>query len=369
MSGPPFIARSEEVPEEEGSYPAPFDAEKLSFGRDLGSAAGTRALGIWRERLPPGRRTSFTHAHLREEEAVYVLSGRPSVRWVEPGRGPEAAQEKELRPGDLIAFRAGTAIAHTFVNRSDEDAELLVVGERKPSERVFYPEDPLFDTWRTGQQPLRAWESPDRRDDSSVWPPVRIETERLVLRPWAPDDAHALLASQIRNQAHLARFMPWARQLPTLDELYERILGWQIKKPGQREVVYGVFSPEGRILGGTGFHERVGELGLEIGYWVDLEAEGKGYVTEWVAALTRLGIEALGLDRLEIHCSPRNTRSAAVPGRLGFACEGTLPRRTRGADGQPEDSQIFCLYASAYPDTPCAQAQVKAWDGLGRRLL
>lgn len=82
-----FIVHALDVPEEEGAYPAPFDGEKLSFGRNLGKAAGTERLGLWQERLPPGRRTSFTHAHSHEEELVYVLQGGMSRAHPQARRG------------------------------------------------------------------------------------------------------------------------------------------------------------------------------------------------------------------------------------------------------------------------------------------
>ena len=45
-----------------------------------------------------------------------------------------------LNPGDAVAFAAGTGIAHTFINNTDRDARLLVVGERpKPENKVYYP--------------------------------------------------------------------------------------------------------------------------------------------------------------------------------------------------------------------------------------
>jgi uncharacterized cupin superfamily protein len=84
MSGHDCIVHIDDVEEVEGCYPAPFDTEKLSIYRDLGRAAGSKTIGFAYERLPPGRRTRFTHAHLREEELVYVLSGRCHVRMIEP---------------------------------------------------------------------------------------------------------------------------------------------------------------------------------------------------------------------------------------------------------------------------------------------
>lgn len=363
MSGlPSFVVRSSAVPEHEGSYPPPFDTEKLSVGRDLGRAAGSRSLGCWRERLPRGRRTSFTHAHLREEELVYVLSGRPTLRWVPPG---EAASEVELAPGDLVAFPAGTGFAHTLRNDHAEEAELLVVGERKGGERAFYADDGDYDRWRSERKPEHGWRDVVGPIGEGTWPAYRVETARLVMRPWEPADAIDLLAAQRRNQAHLSRFMTWARTVPTPSEMLERVRGWQAQFARSEDLVYGLFLPDGRLIGATGLHARIGPDALEVGYWVDADHEGKGYVTEAVAAVTRLALEARKLDRVEIHCDPRNARSANVAQRLGFRLEATLPRRTRDPEGGFSDSMIWTLYASDRPELP----PIRAWDGAGRRLL
>lgn len=366
MRRPPFLARSSEVAELSDPPPPPFAAETFAARRDLGAAAGSRALSVEQLALPAGARTGFARALLRGEVFVYVLSGQPTLRFIEPHK---PAEEHPLAPGDALSFPAGTGIAFAILNRSEQEASLLVVSEREPSERIAFPEDPLYESYHASQRPLSSWILTDKPEEDASWPPARIETDRLVIRPWRPEDAHDLLASQIRNQPHLARFMPWAKELPTLDELYERILGWQIREPGQREIVYGVFLPDGTPIGGTGYHNRVGELGIELGYWIDFAFERKGYVTEWVAALTRLAFERQGLDRVEIRCDPANTRSAAVPARLGFTREALLPRRARGSDGRPADSLVFCLYASAWRETPCATSSVRAWDDLGRRLI
>ena len=127
-----YVVHIDEVQEVEGAYPAPFDGEKLSIYRELGRAAGSKNLGFSFERLPPGRRTSFTHAHSDEEELVYVLSGTCHLRVVEPGSEP---REIPLRAGHAVSFLAGTGIAHTVVNRGDAECTLFVVGERRPGRR------------------------------------------------------------------------------------------------------------------------------------------------------------------------------------------------------------------------------------------
>ena len=363
---PTWLVRAEDVPEEEGRYPSPWDGEITSYGRDLGRAAGSRRVGAWRERLAPGHRTAFTHAHLREEELVYVLAGTPSVRWIDPGM---PAQELVLGPGDFAAFPAGTGIAHAFVNRSKEDAFMLVIGEREPADRVAYPEDPAFEEWRRGFRPHRMWTDVDGPAGDAKGAPHHVETDRLVVRAWRTDEAPVLVAAQHKNREHLAAFMDWARVVATVDEMAQRIQEWRAKLDRSEDFVYGVFEPDGTLVGATGMHDRVGRSATEIGYWVDREREGRGYVTEWVGALCRLAFEVRKLDRVEIHCDPVNVRSAAVPARLGFRHEATLARRLIATDGTASDSMVWTMFASDFPASPAARTPMRAWDALRRRLL
>jgi uncharacterized cupin superfamily protein len=154
---PPFLVHATDLPETESAYRAPFDAEKLSWSRNLGQPTGAVRLGYWYERLPPGRRMSFTHAHSLEEEAVWVIAGRCHLRLRFPdGR----VEEHEVGPGDFVCFPAGTGIAHTFVNHGTADFEALVVGEHRPDEdRCRYPEDSAYDAHLRATNPERHWSS------------------------------------------------------------------------------------------------------------------------------------------------------------------------------------------------------------------
>ena len=149
-----FVVHIDDVPDVEGTYPPPFDAEKLTIYKDLGRAAGSKTLGFGWERLPPGRRSSFTHAHSHDEEFVYVISGSCHVRLVEPGAEP---REVALRAGHAVSFPAGTGIAHCFVNHGTEECVLLVVGERRPEDRVFYPDDREYDAHHAKVRAERHW--------------------------------------------------------------------------------------------------------------------------------------------------------------------------------------------------------------------
>ena len=128
---PPFIAHWSEIEKPDNSH-YDQDDELMSIGAPFGRHFGLTRLGIHHERLLPGRRTSFPHAESAEEEFVYVISGEPDV-WLD-------GHLHRLRPGDAVGFPAGTGIAHTFLNNTQSEVHLMVVGEpAKPENRIFYP--------------------------------------------------------------------------------------------------------------------------------------------------------------------------------------------------------------------------------------
>lgn len=96
-------------------------SELRGLGAPLAVHFGLERLGIHHVRLPPGRRTSFPHAESLEEEFVHVLEGAPDV-WLD-------GVLHRLKPGDSVGFPAGTGLAHSFLNNTDSEVRLLVVGE------------------------------------------------------------------------------------------------------------------------------------------------------------------------------------------------------------------------------------------------
>ena len=59
-----------------------------------------------------------------------------------------------------------------------------------------------------------------------------------------------------------------------------------------------------------------------IGYWLDAQHKGRGVATEACRAFVNEAFTAYGLHRVEIRCGTGNTRSCAIPQRLGFTREG-----------------------------------------------
>jgi RimJ/RimL family protein N-acetyltransferase len=202
--------------------------------------------------------------------------------------------------------------------------------------------------------------------------PYRIETERLVVRCYEPEDAPLLKEAVDSSIDHLRPWMPWARFEPqTLDEKVELLRGFRSRFDADEDYAYGVFAPdESRQLGGAGLHRRGGEGSLEIGYFIRADSIGQGLATEVTAVLARVGIEKCGVERIDVQVEPRNERSLRIPRKLGFTQEAVLRRRLEPQeDGGPRrDAVLFTLVAEELAGSPCAAYDYRAFDVLGREL-
>lgn len=202
-------------------------------------------------------------------------------------------------------------------------------------------------------------------------PAYRVETKRLVLRSPDPANAQKLIDAVLPSLEHLKPWMEWAEhETFDFESVVARIRRFRGRFDLGQDYQYSIFTPdESRILGGTGLHTDLGEGAFEIGYWIHKDYINQGLATEVSAALTKVAFETHHVNRVEIHCDPKNVRSAAVPYKLGYTHEATLSQRLHLADGTWRDTMIWTLLAQDYPQSPCVNVEIKAFDVIGRRLL
>jgi uncharacterized cupin superfamily protein len=122
--------------EKPSNYPEPF-ASRLA-GREkrpLGDLFALSNFGVNLTRLAPGAMSALRHAHSKQDEFIYILSGHPTLVTDEG--------ETKLRCGMCAGFRSGTGNAHHLVNRTQEEVVYLEVGDRTRGDEVVYPDDDL----------------------------------------------------------------------------------------------------------------------------------------------------------------------------------------------------------------------------------
>jgi RimJ/RimL family protein N-acetyltransferase len=200
--------------------------------------------------------------------------------------------------------------------------------------------------------------------------PYRIETERLVVRCYEPRDAELLKAAVDSSLDHLRAWMPWAHDEPqTLEEKTELAKYFRANFDAGENFTYAILTAdESELVGGTGLHPRIGPGGLEIGYWIRADATRRGIATESSAALTRVGFEVCGADRIEIRIDPANEASFGIPRRLGFAEEATLRRRLPARADEPlRDVTILTMFREDFD--PSIAPAIRAFGARGERLI
>ena len=110
-------------PEWDGDRDAsPFVWRRARLGRQAGAAD----LGASLFEVPPGAATFPLHAHYANEELLIVVEGRPTLTTLDG--------ERELAPGEVVAFPAGRAGAHRLDNRSDAPVRVLLVSTMRAPE-------------------------------------------------------------------------------------------------------------------------------------------------------------------------------------------------------------------------------------------
>jgi RimJ/RimL family protein N-acetyltransferase len=154
---------------------------------------------------------------------------------------------------------------------------------------------------------------------------VKLQTERLELRPFAAGDFDAMLAMQ--SHAEVVRYLYWEpRPADEVREILQRKSGYTaMRAPGDNLSFAVTVRATGEVVGDCGlqWHDNEHRQG-EIGFIVHPDHQGRGYATEAARAVLRIGFEEVRLHRIVGRTEARNTASARVLERLGMRREAHL---------------------------------------------
>ncbi|MEV6522956.1 GNAT family N-acetyltransferase [Longispora sp. NPDC051575] len=179
-------------------------------------------------------------------------------------------------------------------------------------------------------------------------PDLPIETDRLLLRAYAPGDVDDLYAFESLPEMH--------RYVYSVPRTRDQVATMVAERAGRT-----VLTAEGDFLGlvvelretGT----VIGTVVLkwasaehrqgEIGYALHPAYHGKGLALEAATPLLRLGFEGLGLHRMYGRIDGRNTASAKLLERLGMRREAHLVQN-EFVKGEWTDEMVYAVLASEW---------------------
>ncbi len=148
-----------------------------------------------------------------------------------------------------------------------------------------------------------------------------IETARLRLRQFAPQDIEAFLA--YRNDPDVARYQGWeATSRQEAEDFIAEMGALQPGTPDQWFQFALALKSSDVLIGDIGL--RVDENGQQgmVGYTLAREYQGQGYMTEAMRAVLDMAFEQFMLHRMIALVDPANTPSWKLLERLGFRREG-----------------------------------------------
>lgn len=176
-----------------------------------------------------------------------------------------------------------------------------------------------------------------------------IRTARLELRPLREEDVAPLFA--IHSDPKAMRY--WDAPRWRSDEGGRRMVARDRALTTQDYLRLGIaLAASGKLLGtcalwGINLQCRR----AEIGYILDSQGWGQGYMQEALSALLDYGFAELNLNRIEADTDPRNERSMRLLGRLKFSQEGLFRERCI-VDGEISDSAMFGLLRHEWSRAP-----------------
>jgi RimJ/RimL family protein N-acetyltransferase len=151
---------------------------------------------------------------------------------------------------------------------------------------------------------------------------VPLESERLLLRPFAASDEEALFS--IHSHPEVARWLYWEPrdEAEVQAALAKKIAGTTLERDGDSLSLAVVLKTTSEVVGdATLFLLSAEHRQGEIGFLFHPDHHGRGYATEAAESLLRLAFEEFALHRVIGRLEPRNEASARVLERLGMRRE------------------------------------------------
>ena len=171
---------------------------------------------------------------------------------------------------------------------------------------------------------------------------IRIETERLILRPWEETDlADFYEYACVDGVGQMAGWLPHksVEESKTILDMFirgKKTLAIQLKDSG-------------KVIGSVGLEERDGNadvppdsMGREIGYALSKAYWGRGLMPEAVQAVIRYCFDVLDFDWLTCGHFVWNSQSRRVIEKIGFRYVKNILHTTRYET--QEETSLYILY-------------------------
>ena len=180
----------------------------------------------------------------------------------------------------------------------------------------------------------------------SLFPEISLRGFRIFMRPPALSDWQAWADIRGRNKDHIQPFDPRWPAKPFTYELFERRVHRQAREwdLGSSNAFLIFKNEDNSMIGGMNINNicRGAAQYASLGYWIDKDHEGQGYMAEALRMTLQYCFEDLNLHRVNASCLPHNIRSKNTLFKAGFKKEGFAEKYLQ-IDGKWQDHELFGL--------------------------
>jgi ribosomal-protein-alanine N-acetyltransferase len=176
---------------------------------------------------------------------------------------------------------------------------------------------------------------------------VTLETERLILRRFTPEDAYAMFHNWA-SDPNVTKYLMWQAH-PDIGESRKIATLWSEEYVSEKNYQWAIVPKELNEPIGSIASVRQNELTsmVHIGYAIGKKWWGLGYTTEALKRLVRFFFEDVGVKRIEALHDPHNPASGRVMQKAGLHYEALL----RQADWNNQgicDAVCYAILADEY---------------------
>lgn len=154
---------------------------------------------------------------------------------------------------------------------------------------------------------------------------ITIETERLILRRFRPEDDRAMFENWASDDA-VTKYLTWPSH-GSIDITRMVLADWVsgYDKPDFYQWAITLKAEGDNPIGSIGVTEQNDRVGkAEIGYCLGQQWWRRGIMTEALKAVMNYFFDEVGMRRIESHHDTRNPHSGDVMKKCGMKFEGTL---------------------------------------------
>ncbi len=180
----------------------------------------------------------------------------------------------------------------------------------------------------------------------TAFPDVFLQSQRIFMRPPSLSDWQSWAVVRAVNQDHVQPFEPQWPQDAFSRDLFKRRLTRQAREwnLGHANAFLIFKRGDGQLIGGMNINNicRGAAQYAALGYWIDQDHEGQGYMTESLDLTLHYCFETLGLHRVNASCLAHNERSRNALVKAGFQKEGFAEKYLQ-INGKWQDHVLYGL--------------------------